>query len=541
MRLVPTSVSSVPSFLVTLGSLTAAVGGAAPAWAQSSGTLEGLRTRAEATGYVETSRYEDVVGFLEAVDAASDRAWLTNMGYTTEGRAIPLLVVGDVEDPSPASVRASGKLRIYVQGNIHAGEVPGKEALQMLARELAAGDHGPWLDEVVLLLAPIYNVDGNERVRLDNRPRQHGPLGGMGQRPNAAGLDLNRDHMKLDAPESRSFVRLMTDYDPHLAVDLHTTNGTRHAYHITYAPPLHPGTHEAVTGLLRDEMLPALTERIHRDHGMRFYYYGNVYEGPEGRGWYTFDHRPRFNNNYVGLRNRLAILSEAYAYLTFEERVRATKVFVEEIVEYAAAHAGDLAAAVEAADAADVVGVELPTRATLARSDTMVTILMGGVERERHPWTGEPILRRLPVERPEAMWEFGTFRAAETERAPATYLVPGDLEIVLDRLSAHGVRIERLREEELRGVEVFALDSVATAPREFQGHRERTLFGRWVSVERTVPAGTALVRVDQPLGRLAFYLLEPRSDDGLAAWGILDDALEGVEEYPVLRVPAPGP
>ena len=102
--------------------------------------------------------------------------------------------------------------------------------------------HPTWPDSVVLLVAPIYNADGNERIRLDNRPRQNGPVGGMGQRPNAQDHDLNRDHMKLDAPESRSLVRLLRAYDPQVALDLHTTNGSRHAYHLTYAPPLHPAT-----------------------------------------------------------------------------------------------------------------------------------------------------------------------------------------------------------------------------------------------------------------------------------------------------------
>jgi hypothetical protein len=89
-------------------------------------------------------------------------------------------------------------------------------------------------------------------------------------------------------------------------------------------------------------------------------------------------------------------------------------------------------------------------------------------------------------------------------------------------------------------VEEFVIDSIQTAPRPFQGHNERTLFGQWVSATRDVPAGTVVVDVSQNLGRLTFYLLEPRADDGFADWGILDDALEGAERYPILRVPAGG-
>jgi hypothetical protein len=90
-------------------------------------------------------------------------------------------------------------------------------------------------------------------------------------------------------------------------------------------------------------------------------------------------------------------------------------------------------------------------------------------------------------------------------------------------------------------VEEFAIDSARTAPRESEKRRERTLFGRYGSVERAIPAGTLRIPADQPLARLAFILLEPRSDDGFAAWGLLDAALEGKTAYPILRIPSSTP
>ncbi|MDO8665557.1 MAG: M14 family zinc carboxypeptidase, partial [Gemmatimonadales bacterium] len=153
------------------------------------------RTRPELSGYRETSRYDDVIAFIGSVSHGRRSLHVTQLGYSFEGRALPLVVVGNVGDASPETVRRSGKLRVYIQANIHAGEVEGKEAVLMLLRDLAAGRHARWLDSVVLLIAPIYNADGNERVSLTNRPLQNGPVGGMGQRPNAQGLDLNRDHI----------------------------------------------------------------------------------------------------------------------------------------------------------------------------------------------------------------------------------------------------------------------------------------------------------------------------------------------------------
>lgn len=505
-----------------------------PSPATGQASLADLLTRAERTDFVETSSYEDVMELSRSLADLSDEIHLTTFGYTNEGRPLPLLVVG-AADATPESVRATGKTRVYLQGNIHAGEVCGKEALLMLLREYANGGYPDWTDDLVLLVAPIYNADGNERVDLGNRPRQHGPLGGMGQRPNAQGLDLNRDHMKLDAPEARSLVAMMTAYDPHVGVDLHTTNGTRHAYHLTYSPPLHPNTPEVIDDFLRDDWLPTVTRRIKEKHGWDYYYYGN--HNPRRPGWYTFDHRPRFNNNYIGLRNRIAILSEAYAYDTFEGRVMSTLYFVEEILHFARENAARIQDVVEQAELEGVIGQSLATRAEFERSPEEVTILMGEVAEERHPYTGETILRRLDVVNPMSMYEYGTFAPTETETAPEAYYILPEAEAAIERARAHGLAVLPMAPTVDMELQRFRIDSTQVAERPFQGRNERTLFGEWETVVVSLPEGTVVVPVNQSLGRLAFTLFEPRSDDGLANWAILDASI-GEGRYPILRVPA---
>lgn len=505
---------------------------AAPATAQQP------RTRAERTDWLETSRYRDVTEFVSRVSTAPV-LHETPFGYSYEGRPLPLVVVGsDLADGSPEAVLAAGRTRVLVMANIHGGEVEGKEAAQMLLRAFAAGDHAAWLDSLVVLVAPIYNADGNEQVSVMNRFRQNGPLGGVGQRANAQGLDLNRDHMKLESPEARSLVDLMKAYDPHVVVDLHTTNGTYHGYHLTYSPPLHPGTAPGIVELLRGEWLPAVTRRIAAEYGWRLHYYGNAY-APEGgeRGWYTFDHRPRFNNNYVGLRNRFAILSEAYAYVDFRERVLSTLAFVEEILAFAHAHSTELDRRVGAADAVDLRGRRLPLRA-VHRPGSVEAILMGDVEERLSPYSGRRFRARLDGARPDTMREYGTFRPTVTGVVPDAYYVPQELTAILDLIALHGVRTTRLPAEQTLVLERFVVDSSRVAEREFQGHRERELFGAWRPDTVSMAAGTIVVPLEQPLARLVFTLLEPRSDDGVANWNLVDDALESRGEYPILRRPA---
>lgn len=515
--------------------------------AQPGDADSGLLTRAERTGYEETTAYDEVVQLVERAASRSDHTHVTSFGTTVEGRSLPLVVVGDVSDAQPASVMAAGRLRIWLQANIHGGEVCGKEALLMLLRDLVNGGHEEWRSTLTLLIAPIYNADGNERMAPHNRPYQAGPIGGMGTRRNAQGLDLNRDHMKLESPEARALVRAYADYDPHVVIDLHTTNGTQHAYHLTYAPPLHPNTDPALDTLLRDEWLPAVTDAIRESEGWEFYHYGNVPRG-EGAGpsWRTFDHRPRFNNNYVGLRNRIALISEAYAYAPFEERVAATLRFVEESLAFAHDNAGRIAALTAEADGTPVAGRSLAVRAVPRRSPEPVEILLGRTVEVPHPETGEPMRRRLDVVEPTLMDEYVAFEAAGDglEVAPASYYVPPDLTPVVDLLATHGIDAEPLEAAVTVDTEQFVISGTSLAERAFEGHYQRTVGGAWEAVRLTVPAGTLVVPVTPRLGRLAFALLEPRSDDGIVNWNFLDEWIEAGAVYPILRAPAervPGP
>jgi hypothetical protein len=434
-------------------------------------------------------------------------------------------------------LRQPGRLRVLVVGNIHGGEVAGKEAALMLLRDLASGRHAEWADSLVLMVAPIFNADGNERIDPANRPLQHGPVDGMGVRGNAQGLDLNRDFEKLDTPEARALVAMMNAYDPHVLIDLHTTNGTVHAYHLTYAPPLHPITAEPVDRLLRDRLLPAVREDM-RQRGYETFLYGN--DKPEWglpQGWATFDPRPRFLTNYFGLRDRLAILSEAYSYASFQDRVLATMAFLEAILDYGHANASAMLEAVGAAASADVVGRPLATRAAgnWQAADEPGTVLLGEAEVEENPHTGEPMWLRTDASREVEMTMYQTFEGMHVETVPAAYLVPIGLAEVLDRLAAHGILHYRNSVSGTLPIEWFVVDEVRQAERPFQGRSEVTLTGSYEPASITLPREQYLVvPMDQPLRRLAFLLLEPTSDAGFASWGMIPAGDRTV--YPVLRV-----
>jgi hypothetical protein len=520
-----------------------------------------LRTRAETSNYEETSTYDDVMRLVKAVVAASPQAKYESYGRTEEGREMPLLILSDPPVTSPEAAHKLGRPIVFVQGNIHAGEVEGKEASLILARRLTQGDLRSMLKQVVVLMTPIYNADGNERFNVMNRTAQNGPVSGVGTRENSKGLDLNRDHMKLDSVEARAFVGLLNRWDPHVSLDLHTTNGSYHGYHLTYSPSLSPNTDARLIALARERILPAMQQAVQKKHDFRTYYYGNFASesgiaretsrvdpaNPGDTIWRTFDHRPRFNNNYVGLRNRLAILSEAYSYLDFRGRVRVTEVFVEEALNAVIANAAritTLTAQLDNETKAFATGIAsqpmLGVDFRLAALPSPVDILVGDVEKKLNPRSGREMLVMTDKAVPVKMKEYGIFETTRSVSVPHGWLIPRahveSYAAAIDRLRWHGIRMQRVTASAEIGVQRFLIEGYTRAPKPFQNRNEARLTGKHESAKLSAEEGALFIPASQPLARLAFYLLEPESDDGLVTWNLIEAGLSPGATYPIYRV-----
>jgi hypothetical protein len=500
---------------------------------------DALRTRPERTNFEETSRLDDVNAFLKALSAQSPLVRVQTFGTSEEGRSMPLVTLSNPAVAKPAD-RPAGRPVIFLLANIHGGEVEGKESVQVLMRRLTGGDLRPLLDRMVIVIAPIYNVDGNEAVDVMNRTAQYGPIAGVGRRENAKGLDLNRDYMKLESVEARALVAAFTAWDPHLVVDLHTTNGSYHGYHLTQSIPLNLSLSPKILDYHRNTMMPAIMKTLEDRHKTRSYYYGNFGRGGGGqapgelRRWVAFDHRPRAGQNYVGFRNRLTILSEAYSYLSYKRRIEVTEYFVEEILKYVDGRRAEIVALTKTLDAEwiklaegsepPMLGVEYELRPL----PKPVPILVGEVNQETNPRNSRQMTVAIEDKfKPEMMQDYAMFAPTRSTPMGRIYVLPGDqaFQPIVDKIRQHGIRVERLTSPLTTEVSSFVVDAIEKSQKPFQGHNEVKLKGKYVAETTTIPEGTLVVRLAQPLGLLAAYLLEPESDDGLTNWNFLDSWL----------------
>jgi dipeptidyl-peptidase-4 len=487
------------------------------------------RTVAETSDYQATSRHADVVTFCERLSKLSPLVRLGELGKSGAGRKLPLVILADPPLSTPEEAAKSGKLVVLAMANIHAGEVDGKEALLMLARDLATAKEKPLLKDLVLVFAPIFNADGNEKIAKEHRREQNGPAEGVGVRVNAAGLDLNRDYIKLDSPEVRALVRFFNKWNPAVFIDCHTTNGSYHRYTITYEGPVCPAGDAKLIELVRDVMLPEVSRRLEKRSGYHSFFYGNF--SRDRTRWETVPAIPRYGTHYVGLRNCIGILSESYSYAPFRDRVLATRDFVRTILEYAAENKEKLQTVLrQARKEKDEIALRhrmkpLPSRTTI----------LGFVEETKD---GRTTATKAPKD--YAVEYLGVAEATLSVRRPYAYLFPASWTKIVENLQRHGIAVEELREDIELDVEIYKIDNVSN--REMYQKRQLIEVEAMARKEtRRIAAGTILVRTSQPLGTLAAYLLEPQAEDGLAAWSFFADAIREGVDYPILRLPQETP
>lgn len=475
------------------------------------------QTHAEKTNYAETSAYAHVVAFLDDLQKVTP-VHVQYIGNSQGGKPIPMAIASSPQVTTPMEAKRTGKPVVYIQANIHGGEIEGKEAAQALLRDLYKED-SELLKKLVLVFVPIYNIDGNDNWGDGqvNRRSQTGPAR-VGTRPNAANLDLNRDCMKAESPEMRAVLQhVYNAWDPDVVFDLHTTDGTRHGYELTYSPPLHPNTFGPVFTYTRDELITRVRGRL-QSMGIETFDYGNSGPANGATAWQTFEHFGRYVSNYGGLRNRVSILSEAMSYNTLDERVRHTYVFVKACLEEIVKDSARIMQMNREADDAmrSLAGTQLGVRFEMASRGKEDVLL------ERPPREGEDPRVGPVTEIAKANMEvFDRFKPTRMATVPQAYVLPASETKAVSLLLLQGIKVEKLRNDLIVDATQFLVGEVQQARTAFQGHRLVRLEGTWKTEGTNVPAGSYLVRTSQPLGVLVFEFLEPESLDGIAAWEYL--------------------
>jgi murein tripeptide amidase MpaA len=527
-------------FTILLASLPLGLVAQTPDW----------RTPAEVSDYRTTPDYAETVAYLERIAAARPtQVKIENFGKTGEGRDLKIVIASKDGVFDPAAIHASGRAILLVQNSIHAGEMDGKDACLSLLRDLIQNkDRAKLLDHVVLVFIPVYNIDGHERRSAWNRINQNGPeLAGW--RANGSNLNLNRDYMKADAPETRAFLKMFHRWLPDFFVDNHVTDGMDYQYDVTFAIDAGPDVAPATAQWIRETVNPELERQVDASGHLAFpsYIYLNDDTDPaQGLGFYA--ETPRFSTGQMILENRPGMLVELHMLKDYKTRVTGDYEILRALLEVLNRDTDKLIALNREADAgaarlgAHPLGNEKFPLTLDGNGETTPVVFHGW----RYTRGLSEISGAMSVSYHHEPWNVTLplatgVKVTSSTRPPAGYIVPPQWTHVIDVLTAHDVTLRRTTAPFTGKVERYRCSGMQWQGKPFEG-RHPILPGEDTGAQPgrygqctlttetlTLPAGSVVVPLDQRLSKVAIHWLEPDAPDSALRWGFFDSIFEQKE------------
>jgi len=483
----------------------------------------------ERSGFLETGRYQEAVEYCRRLDKASPSARAIEYGKTPEGRPMVALLISSDNEFSPDRAARSKKPLIFVQNGIHSGEIEGKDASLMLARDmLIHKKHPELLNGANWVIVPVYSADAHERFSAFSRINQNGPRE-MGWRATGQNLNLNRDWMKADAPETRAQLRLIQRYKPDFFFDNHTTDGMDFQYVLTVdlarAPTIHRGTAN-----WNDRMFERIKSQCEGRGIPTAPYLGAIDRTRPERGFTATDYSPRFTHGYIGVLNRPAMLVETHVLKPYRVRVDATYRVMVEAVAMCVENAAELKALNREADLALSPGDTVAVEAQLTDERTPYRFVGFEYRPIKSEITGSEVAN-WDRSRPITVETFvrNSFAPAQTVTLPGGYLIPSPCLEAIERLRFHGIPFKRLTAPVEGTFEGYRFTEVRLPASSFEGRQMPTYRSVPEARKRLFPVGSAVVEVSPKYARLLAHLLEPTAPDSLMRWGFFNAFLESKE------------
>jgi hypothetical protein len=490
-----------------------------------------LSTKFEQSRGTESPDYFAIIDWWKKLDAQATEVKMLTMGPSDAGFPLHLVMVSTDKDFDPISLRKKNKRIILINNGIHPGEPDGIDASMLLVRDII-NKKITLPDNVVLAIIPVYNIGGCLNRSAYYRVDQNGPKE-FGSRGNSQNLDLNRDFIKCDSKEARSFAEIFHFCDPDVFVDNHVSNGADYQHVMTLIASQHSKLGGAMGRFMNKMFEPALYASM-KEKGYDLIPYVNSFGDTPENGWPEFIEGPRYSSGYATLWHTFAFVPETHMLKSYNQRVKATYELMISFINFTSANSNSIRKAREEQKAAALTATEFPISWALDRSKYDERVFKG-YESGRKPSeiSGQQRLyydRSKPFEKTVKF--YNVYNAKDVVKKPTAYIVPQGWWKVIDLLKVNKVQMRQLTTDTTIQVEVYRIDDYKTAPRAFEMHHVNSDVKTSTALqEMKFRKGDYYILVNQAANRFLIEVLEPQAPDSYFAWNYFDGILGQKEGY----------
>src|SRR6187401_516463 len=494
-------------------------------------SAQNITTVFEKSNGTKTPPYLEAIDWWQKLDAQSRKIKMLTMGMTDAGYPLHLVVVANNGDYNFDNIRKNNKRVILVNNGIHPGEPDGIDASMLLARDIVI-NKVKLPDNVVLAIIPIYNIGGCLNRSADYRVDQNGPEE-FGFRGNSQNLDLNRDFIKSDSKEARSFAEIFHLADPDVFLDNHVSDGADYQHVMTLICAQHSKLGGVLGEYLNKTFEPGLYASM-KEKGYDLIPYVNAFGDTPDSGWPEFFESPRYSSGYAALWHTFSFISETHMLKPYDQRVRSTYELMKSFIDFTAKNSETIKQLRDQTKQTVKTQAEFPIAWTLDRSQSSKRIYKGYTAAYKpSEVSGQRRLyydRSKPYEKEVPFYNF--YKPSINIQKPKAYIIPQGWWTVIDLLKANKVQMTQLKKDSTIEVEVYRIDDYKTAARQNEMHHINSDVKTSVAFKQIkFKKGDYLIPMNQEANRFLIETLEPVAADSYFAWNFFDGILGQKEGY----------
>ena len=488
-------------------------------------------TRYETSNGKESVTYYEAIRAWKQIDKVSPIVTMHTMGATDANEPLHLVLVSADQTFKPQQWQQQNKVVILINNGIHPGEPDGIDASISLVKDIVRGKKKLPVN-VVLAIIPVYNIGGSLNRSAFYRVSQDGPLE-KGFRGNSQNLDLNRDFIKNDAKESKSFAQIFHLVQPDIFIDNHVSNGADYQHVMTLLTSQHNKLGGTLGQYLNETFEPAVYKSMKAKGYDLLPYVNNFGDNPES-GWSAYWDGPRYSSGYASLWNTFAFVPETHMLKPYPQRVEATYQLMVTMIEFATANQTTIKQLRAQQQKEQLTQQQFPVGFTLDRS-RFTEILYKGYEAGRKPSnvSGLPRLyydRNKPFEKQIKFYNF--FNPKTMIEKPTAYIIPQGWWKVIDLLKINKVQMRQFKNDTSINVEVYRIDDYKSGVRPYEGHHLNSeVKTSTTNQQLKFRKGDWYIPMNQTANRFLMEVLEPTGDDSYFAWNFFDGILGQKEGY----------
>ncbi|WP_417855388.1 M14 family metallopeptidase [Xanthomarina gelatinilytica] len=478
----------------------------------------------------ETGTYSEVIRFYKNLSATYPEISMQEMGLTDSG--LPLhMVVFNTDTYFDFSEIKKSKRILLINNGIHPGESDGIDATMMLFRDLAQGTI-KMPKHTVLVTIPIYNIGGSLNRNSGTRANQNGPKA-YGFRGNARNYDLNRDFIKCDTDNAKSFAQIFHLVQPDVFIDNHVSNGADYQYTLTHLFTQHNKLGGTLGEYLNQEMMPLLEKKL-ADKEWDITPYVNVFNQVPEVGFSQFMDYPRYSTGYTALWNVLGMMVETHMLKPYKQRVEGTYELMISMLEIIEENHEKIALLRKSSFYNFKEGTAYPldwqidtTRISTLKfkgfEGKMITSEITGSQRLKYdrdkPFTKDVIYQNY-------------FKPSIQVTVPKAYVVPQGWHDVVELLKLNQVQMKRFEKDTTLTVTSYKIAGFETRKNAYEGHYPHYNTTINASVENiTFRKGDYYIATNQPAKRYLLETIEPQAPDSFFNWNFFDAILQQKEGF----------